>query len=67
MFQKQIFEPPHRHLEEKQEEQRGMEEAFENMYMQATGQCFVLHDSHVYFWSFKGWSQVLNVQKTSAV
>ena len=41
MSQKQIFEPPHRHLEGKEEEQRDMEQAFENMYMAATGWSFI--------------------------
>ena len=46
MSQKQIFEPPHRHLEGKEEEQRDMEQAFENMYMAATG-WFFMFDRHL--------------------
>ena len=46
MSQKQIFEPPHRHLEGKEEEQRDMEQAFENMYMAATG-WFFMFDRYV--------------------
>ena len=38
LFQKQIFIPPHRRIEEKADEQRNMEQAFEDMYLQATGE-----------------------------
>ncbi len=36
-LQKQIFVPPHRRVEEKSEDQRQMEQRFEDMYMAATG------------------------------
>ena len=36
LFQKQVFEPPHRRLEDLDDRQKDMEEAFEDMYMANT-------------------------------
>lgn len=39
--QKQVFEPPHRRIEDREDHQRNLETAFEDMYMAQTGR-FIL-------------------------
>lgn len=47
-FQKQVFEPPHRRLEDRDEHQKNMEEAFEDMYMADTSM-----RSRCLYWMFQ--------------
>ena len=53
--QKQIYAPPHRHLEELGEEQQQMEREFEDMYMKATDRvgksCVSIHPRAPFLYS----------------